>query len=620
MNLIVGLLLIASFLVFAALMFFEKLSALLALPLMGFVFLMLTATADLLQPDHVTVFPIHIEADDFGRTRTIVSEATPAPSRFSRWCRMRHAQAKALHARAALFQACSTEVAEAVAVCNQQPRQCADELRRLVRQVHDRESALVNATQKAFADEESYPRLFARPPHYRGQYATFFESFSAIDIAARYRPLVALVSESDWPANKGEIAAIAATGNQAAGLALKRHPAPPDLKSRGFRASCGASYLFQHVLMMLRAGSLSLSGVIIATLFGGMFAVYVRNLKVAERMVYWTAEFAGERPRTICLAIFVVTGVIFTSVGGLGTVIMLGTIILPILRSVGMGALLSSGVFLMGIAMGGTLQPVSRRLWMDFYGIPANVLDGILWTMVALYFACGFTWIIWGTRQRALSNFLADGTDEASLPKPALPRRLMIAPLIPVALVYFGGVEEITAFTIALVYMYFCVCRQPGAARIFVRSLIEGAQLVIPPVLLMIGIGILLTALRAAPVQGYLEPMIRHVVPNSRWGYLLLFSLAAPLALYRGPLNVWGMGLAVSATLLATSSLAPAAILGAILAAGALQSISDPTNTANVWIAGFQGVTVNQILRATLPIVWLTAMIGVAIFGFRFVP
>jgi hypothetical protein len=140
-----------------------------------------------------------------------------------------------------------------------------------------------------------------------------------------------------------------------------------------------------------------------------------------------------------------------------------------------------------------------------------------------------------------------------------------------------------------------------------------------PPVLLMVGIGILITALGTAPVQSYLQPLLSAVVPDSRWGYIALFSAAAPLALYRGPLNVWGMGLAVSATLLATSSLPAAAILCAILAAGMLQGVCDPTNTANVWIAGFQGITANQILRYTLLPVWVSAIAAVVIFGLRFV-
>jgi len=50
-----------------------------------------------------------------------------------------------------------------------------------------------------------------------------------------------------------------------------------------------------------------------------------------------------------------------------------------------------------------------------------------------------------------------------------------------------------------------------------------------------------------------------------------------------------------------------------------LQSVCDPTNTANVWIAGFQGISVNQILRYTLLPVWAAAIVAVVIFGFRFV-
>jgi hypothetical protein len=74
------------------------------------------------------------------------------------------------------------------------------------------------------------------------------------------------------------------------------------------------------------------------------------------------------------------------------------------------------------------------------------------------------------------------------------------------------------------------------------------------------------------------------------------------------------MGLAVASILLTTSALSPPAILGAILAAGMLQGVCDPTNTYNVWIAGFQGITVNQILRYTLLPIWAAA-IAIAVVG-----
>jgi len=617
MSLAVGLLLLGVFFAFAALMFLEKLSALLALPLMAFSFLLVATVADLFAPQKIIITETRVETDAYGRRRSVRVDAE-VPARFAAWCNLRHAQLQALHARAVFLREGVEETAAVLRACGPDA-ECPVRLRSAIQVLYEREMNHAADVRARWTDTRRWPHELLDLQRSTGAFSVFEQELATLDASPHLRPIIAVLEEFEWPAGRREVERIIAHAQALAAEAEARHSAPPSVDDGAPRVAWGAGYLYQHLRLMLANGSLTLAGVIMASLFGGMFAVYVRNLKVAERMVYWTAEFAGEHPWTICLAIFLITGVIFTSVGGLGTVIMLGAIILPILRSVGLGAVLSSGLFLIGIAMGGTLHPVSRRLWMEFYSIPADQLDGILWTMVGLYFLCGLIWIAWGTRRKSLGNFCAEIVEDSAEPAERIPRRLMLAPLVPVGLVYFGRIEEITAFTVALVYMYLCVCRRPGATRVLARSLIEGAQLVIPPVLLMVGIGMLITAMRSAPVQGYLEPLLRYVVPQTRWGYILLFSMAAPLALYRGPLNIWGMGLAVSATLLATSSLSPAAILGAILAAGALQSVCDPTNTANVWIAGFQGVTVNQILRAMLPIVWLTAIAAVVIFGLRFV-
>lgn len=482
MSTIVGLVLIGVFLGFAALMFVERLSALLALPLMALTFLLIALLADVLQP----------------------SRPGAAPDRFERWRAAQHA---------------------------------------------------------------------LKP--------------------GRPDPGVATTS------NKTE---------------------EPILPSGWSRSRDAVEYVGVHVAQMIRDGSLSLHTTIIATLFGGMFAVYLRNLKIAERLVYWTAEFAGERPRAVALAVFVVTAIIFTSAGGLGTVMMLGAIILPVLRSVGLTSIVAAGVLLIAISTGGTLNPVSRRLWLDFYGVDPSELDHLLWTVVGIYLSMGLAWIAWGARRGLRSSFSSQPAAEPATPTPDVPARLMLAPLIPVALVYLGNVDELVAFTAALAYMFACAWRREGSGRLFARSLIEGAQAVAPPVLLMIGIGLLVTALSAASVQGYLRPLIEAATPRTRWQYIAVFAIGAPMALYRGPLNIWGMGLAVSATLLATKSLPPAAVLGAILSAGMLQGICDPTNTANVWVAGFLGVGVNRILRYTLLPVWAAACVGVVIFAARYFP
>jgi hypothetical protein len=612
MTSVIGLILLFVFLAFALAMFLERLSALLALPLMAVTFVLVAAAADLAQPAQIEDTVAVTSTDAFGRQTRTVRPARVA-SRFEQWKQLRLAQARLLHDKSALL------------------AQALDDLGAVLSSADSTgENAVKDTLARIYADEQrfrqeaertldAFPIFFARPPHHGGERAPFDDALNAIVITENLRPIATALDRQPPAQALPIIRPLLERARRDSARFAARYAALPDPAASGFRLASAGSYLLQHLILVLRAGSLQLSAAIIASVFGGMFAVYVKNLKVAERLVYWTAEFAGERPFLISLAVLLVTAGIFTSVGGLGTVIMLGTIILPVLRSVGLSPVVSAGVFLIGIATGGTLQPVSRRLWMDFYGISAGQLDAILWTLVGLYLACGLLWIWWGTRQRLLSSFHAVPAESSRPDDASVPARLMVAPLIPVALVYLAGIEEITAFTVSLVYAYLCVCRRPGATRNLARSLIEGAQTVMPPVLLMVGIGLLVVSLSTAPVQAYLRPLLAWVVPHTRTGYIVLFALAAPLALYRGPLNVWGMGLAVSATLLATSSLPPAAVLCAVLAAGMLQGVCDPTNTANVWVAGFAGVTVNQILRRTLLLIWATAAVAVVIFGFWFV-
>ncbi len=593
MTLGVGLLLVAVFLAFATLMFLERLSALLALPLMAFAFLVVALAADLAQPAVTTELVTLQSTDDFGRRQTTTTQVEQ-PSRFTEWQAILIEHERILSDKAA-FAGAAAEALLAAA------RQGPDALRAELRTQRD--------ALRAFNARVMDP--LARYPDY-DRNAQFRNRLSALAVDEQMQALADVVDQPDETPLIERAAPIVARLQSLA--AAERS----DVDAINWLYAAWL-YVSEYLIALFGAGSLRLSSTIIATIFGGMFAMYVKNLKIAERVVYWTAEFAGERPLVVTLAVFLATAGIFTSVGGLGTVIMLGAIILPVLRSIGLGPVVAAGVFLIAIAMGGTLQPINRRLWMDVFGVTASEIDGLVLTMVSVYAAVGFAWIVWGTRRTLLSSFMSEPAPVVAKPRDDVPAYLMAAPLLPVLLVYFGRVDEIAAFTAGLAYMFVCVARRAGAVRQLSRSMIEGAQTVMPPVLLMVGIGLLLQSLGTAPVQTYLKPLLATVVPQTQFGYIALFALGAPLALYRGPLNIWGMGLAVSAILLATSGLPPAAILGAILAAGMLQGVSDPTNTANVWIAGFMGVTVNQILRYTLLPVWIGAAIAVVIFALRYV-
>lgn len=119
------------------------------------------------------------------------------------------------------------------------------------------------------------------------------------------------------------------------------------------------------------------------------------------------------------------------------------------------------------------------------------------------------------------------------------------------------------------------------------------------------------------PVRSAIEPFIRLILPSSGWGYALMFGLLAPLALYRGPLNVWGLGGGLMAIFLA-AGLPPEAIMAMFITVGMIQGICDPTNTLNVWLANELRVDVAQLMWRTLPYVWVMVFAGLSLAAFWF--
>ncbi|MCA8974129.1 MAG: citrate transporter, partial [Planctomycetes bacterium] len=201
-----------------------------------------------------------------------------------------------------------------------------------------------------------------------------------------------------------------------------------------------------------------------------------------------------------------------------------------------------------------------------------------------------------------------------------------LIPVVPLLAIMLFDVPILAAFAIGIAYAVLATAR-PGSLPLLVRSLIEGGASVMPAVVLMFGIGILISAVLGPadwaathpgvkwPVLAAIEPVLGGLVPSGPISYVLGFGLAAPLALYRGPLNVWGLGFGVASVLLSAGELPPAAVMAMLLSVGQIQGICDPTNTANVWIANHQGVDVQAILFRTLPFVWAAVFLGLAVAG-----
>jgi hypothetical protein len=141
-------------------------------------------------------------------------------------------------------------------------------------------------------------------------------------------------------------------------------------------------------------------------------------------------------------------------------------------------------------------------------------------------------------------------------------------------------------------------------------SMIRGVEDAAPAALLLVGIGMLLNALTLPAVRTALTPLVSLLPVQSPIGYVLFFALLSPLALYRGPLNAYGVGAGIYSLMLAAGVLPPYALLAAIMSIVQVQNVCDPTNTHNVWVATYTGVRVEDVSIATLPAMMLVCLGG----------
>ncbi|MDQ2681649.1 MAG: hypothetical protein M3Y21_11635 [Candidatus Eremiobacteraeota bacterium] len=360
-------------------------------------------------------------------------------------------------------------------------------------------------------------------------------------------------------------------------------------------------------------GSSFLASVFIAVIFGAMLGRVTIETGIARSIVNFAAEFGGENPMVLALVLCAVVAILFVSLNGLGAIIMVGSIVLPIMMTVGVPRKVAANLFLMSFALGFIFNITNWKFYTKFFGVAQQQMYeyAIVLAVVDLLALLVYAAIAFRTT-RDYATWAVAGEAPATR---RVPWWSLITPLLPIGL-YFGlAMDPIIAFPLSAIYGV--LTTQPSKAiKILVASAIRGFEDVAPAVLLFIGIGMLVVASKQPQFIAALHPLIAGDALRSPVLYIVVFGLLSPLVLYRGPLNPFGVGIAIFTALLAAHVFAPVILVAAIMAVVQVQNVCDPTNTANVWIANFTGVQIDEITKRTLPYQVAVATIACVIVAF----
>ncbi|MHB9110882.1 MAG: hypothetical protein ACYDCO_27825 [Armatimonadota bacterium] len=483
-------------------------------------------------------------------------------------------------------------------------------------------------------------------------------------------------------------------------------------------------------------GSTRLSTAILAAIFGSILAQVVEKTGIAQTAIKKTAELGGDKPIFLAVLLTIVIALLFTTLGGLGAVIMVATIVIPILLSLGLRPLYVGCLFLMAMSLGGAFNLQNWALYKDALGLDNAQIGAFAWPFAGLMLLTTFAFLAIEGKRLGKARFKAEVTETepthqfvpwyalltpivplvpvlvfALLPKvwakPAqvtvnIPSELPITSLqlirvdektpimnisaspglrfqnpirikgaTPISVsngqtvtvpagtyVAYNEIEQldvysltefkvdpwseaaltfkqgdgvftavytltkdlhfdfpiVAALLLGILYGALTTWRRgQSTVQLLTKSSFDGVGAVGPALVLMIGIGMVLKATMAPEVSNIISPVIALIVPKgdtfgSIVHYVLLFGIFAPLALYRGPFNMWGMGAGLLAVLAA--KMPGGALMGAFMSTGMIQGVSDPTNTHNVWIANYTNTDVQDIMKRTLPYMWVLAFVG----------
>ncbi|NGZ74944.1 citrate transporter [Saccharibacillus alkalitolerans] len=357
---------------------------------------------------------------------------------------------------------------------------------------------------------------------------------------------------------------------------------------------------------ILAQGAMRLSTAIAGLIFGAWFGQILNKVGITKAIIRKAAELAGDKPILIALLFFVTGSIIFSAANGLGMVILVGTIVIPIMLTAGISQFVASIVVLAAVGIGALFNVSTWAVYVDVLGLPVSTIADYTLIAAAPLFVVSVAMIVFhikrggqGRRAWAMPNGSSSGEGRK------VPTIALISPLVPVLMVFIFKMDIVPAVIIgALATLILSLPKRP--VHILSSALVEGIQDVAGALGLMIGIGILLNSVMAPQVTAVISPLIESVLPGSPWTYILFFTVLSPLAIYRGPLNVWGLGSGIAA-LFVGAGMTPVAAMLALRVVSNVQAVSDPTNSHNVWVADFTKSDINDILKKTLP--WMMASV-----------
>ena len=336
----------------------------------------------------------------------------------------------------------------------------------------------------------------------------------------------------------------------------------------------------------------------LTVLAGAMLGRVVMQTGVAEGIIKRAAEFGGDQPLAVAVTLMIGIALLFTTLTGLGAIIMVGGLALPIMMSIGVPRKLAGVLFILAYGLGYVFNIAAWKFYQDTFKVDKQPIKDFALVLFVIDAIVVVIFLFIASRRMNKYGAWAVHLDEDDKKNDVLLIALLL-PILPLILHIGIGWQVLPSFLISAV-LGVLITRPKEIVKQLTSAAVKGLEDVAPAIILMIGIGMLLTATRLPAVKEALQPLIQNINFSSPIVYVLFFGLLSPLALYRGPLNIYGLGIGIFSLIASLGLLSAPALVAAVMCLVQVQNACDPTNTHNVWVANYVGMPVEETTKQTI--------------------
>ncbi|CAM3182432.1 gluconate:proton symporter [Leuconostoc rapi] len=351
---------------------------------------------------------------------------------------------------------------------------------------------------------------------------------------------------------------------------------------------------------------------IIYIVFGSWFGRVLVDSGIAGSISAQTERVGRKAPILAAILVVLVTALIFSSAYGVGSVIAIGVILIPILLSIGVPKKVAIPAFTMAIGAPMYINVVLFNQIKAFFpsvSFSGNYLVFGL-TAMSIQLLGVIIFILLNSKSIKNGKIETIATNDQVTFKRTHPVTFIV-PIIPVALNMFFHWDAIPALLLATIIALLLTGQMKSYTGLvaFINKTVSQAINDISGLIIFL-MALVMFAGAATVNVPHFKGIIEVILPHSPLVLAIAVGILAPLALFRGPLHVWGAGAATAAVLAATGTFSPIFLLPLLYTASIMAVSIDLTQSWNTWALTYSKLETKEYLKMGIPVMWAVSIVN----------